>query len=454
MKIAIIGAAGVRTPIIVRSIINRQEKLNLDVLMLMDNDKEHLDIIGSLIDQIVLAEQPGFKITQTTNAIESLTGADFVITTFRVGGIKQRMIDEKIAIQEGVLAQETTGPVGFAMAMRTIPVLVGYLELMKKVCPNAWLLNFANPSGLLAEVALRKAGWVRMIGICDGPASMQRTAAELLKVNTNDLYMEYFGLNHLGWIRSLVVDGIDILPKVIEILDQVRIEDLPFSNTLIRSLGMIPNEYLYFYYHSRQAVERIIKSGRTRGEQIYELNESFFNDMKNLKDSSNFIAMNERYIDYQRNRWQTYMSIETGKKKAIEFKNEDFQKLAEGGYSGVALDIIEALNGKGKKTLILNILNRGSIKGMADDAVVEIPVVVDSQTIKSKSIGNIPEHCVGLMNQVKSYERLTIDAALEGSYAKALLALTIHPLVQDENLARRLLDKLITANADMFPKLD
>jgi 6-phospho-beta-glucosidase len=452
MKITILGAAGVRTPIIVLSILHRQERLKLDELALMDIDEEHLELIGSLTDSLLKKEDPHFRIQRTSDAHAALLNADFVITTFRVGGIEQRMIDERIAIQEEVLGQETTGPAGFAMAMRSIPVLMSYLEMMKTDCPDAWLLNFANPSGMLAEAVLRKGGWEKAVGICDGPASMQRTAAELLGVRPEELYVDYFGLNHLGWIRSLLLRGKDILPEVIENIDQLPVEDLPFQHDLIQALGMIPNEYLYYYYSSRQAVARIVKAEKTRGEQIHELNEAFFKDLKALYQKSETNAMEDRYIEYQRNRWQTYMSIETGALRSVDFKKEDFQKLAEGGYSGVALDIIEALNGNSSRVLTLNVMNNGSVAGMPDDAVVEVPVVIGPHFLKPLTVGKVPAHCLGLMSQVKAYERLTIEAALEGSYKKALLALILHPLIQDEALALKLLEKLIKANPD-FPKL-
>ncbi len=453
MKITILGSAGVRTPIILRSIIHRQEALQVSELALMDIDHDRMKILGALIDQIIKIDEPSFKVTQTTNAQDALSGADFVITTFRVGGIKQRMIDERIALNEKMLGQETTGAAGFALALRTIPVLMNYVELMKKVCPDAWLLNFANPSGMLTEVILRKTGWTKTVGICDGPSSMQRKAAEILQVEPDLVYMDYFGLNHLGWIRSIICNGIDVLPGLIDLLDTLEIEDLPFSTHLIRTLKMIPNEYLYYYYYAEQAVSRLIKAGKTRGEQLHGLNEAFFDRMRELIKVGDPEKLNDCYIDYQRSRWRTYMSLETGKAREANFKNEDFFKLAEGGYSGVALDIITALQGNTNKVMTLNVTNNESIIGMDADAVVEIPVVVGANLIRPMNIGAIPEHCLGLMNQVKSYERYTIEAALEGSYAKAWLALTIHPLIKDEEVAKRLLDTLIIANAELFPKL-
>lgn len=453
MKICILGGAGVRTPIIVNSMIHRQERLGITELALMDIDGEKLELIGRVIESLVSQQKVNFKITPTTSSREALTGSDFVITTFRVGGMSHRIIDEKVALENHVLGQETTGPGGFAMAMRTIPVLMNYIEEMKEVCPDAWLLNFANPSGLLAEVILRKAGWSRAVGICDGPTSMLNMAAHLLQVTPAELYLDYFGLNHLGWIRSVIMNGEDILPGFLEMIDQFAGKlELPFSTELMQTMKMIPNEYLYFYYSTQEAVKKIIQAEKTRGEQIQELNQKFFEDLKDAR-VDDFASVKAHYIGYQKARWQSYMSIETGRTKSIEMKEEDFDRAAEEGYSGVALDIIETLAQKQHKVFILNVLNQGAIKEFPEDASVEIPVLIGPGYIKPMNVGRIPEHCLGLMSMVKAYERATIDAALEGSYAKALQALSIHPLVRDEKIARNILQRYIAAHADYFPEL-
>jgi len=455
MKITIIGGAGVRTPIIVKSIMLRQESLGLDNLTLLDIDGERLNLIGELIAPIQASKKTKFQIDLTTDPNKALAKADFVMTTFRVGNIEHRVIDEKVPLENHVLGQETTGPGGFAMAMRTIPVLVEYIHLMEQLCPDAWLLNFANPSGLLAEVILRNMGWDRGVGICDGPASMQNIAAGFLGISPDQLYLDYFGLNHLGWIRSVMYQGKDLLPDFLDIISQDPEQfELPFSSETLQSLQMIPNEYLYYYYSSKTAVERILKAEQTRGEQIAELNTKFFKDLKSLAKRKDPSILENRYIEYQKARWETYMTIETGKEtRTLEGKETDFDKMAEQGYSGVALDIIESINQGRNKILILNVLNRGAIEGIAEDASVEIPVVVGSGFIHPLIVGKIPGHCLGLMNQVKAYERLTIEAALDNSYAKALQALTIHPLVQDSNIAKNILDKYIELHGKFFPKL-
>jgi len=456
MKIAILGAAGVRTPLIVQAMALRQEKVGLTDLVLMDIDGERLELIAGLTVPQEAGGQLKFKISRTTDAREALQGADFVITTFRVGGMESRVVDERVALDLGVLGQETTGPGGFAMAMRTIPVLFEYIALMRSVCPNAWLINFANPAGMLAEAVLRGAGWQRAVGICDSPASMGRVAAAVIGAPPEDVYLDYFGLNHLGWIRSIRYQGVDVLPRLMEMARSAGgFPDLPFDMDFLTALGMVPNEYLYYYYHTRQSVQNILSRGKSRGEQITELNSRLFADLRVSRQGEDHEGMLVRYQAYLEERGQTYMTAETGR-AAHSLAGVDpaiADAVASGGYAGVALDLIEALNGERPRQMPLNILNRGAIWGMDAEDVVEIPAFVGKGMIQSMAVGEIPQHCLALMKQVKEFERLTIAAAMECSYSRAVQALTIHPLVADYRLAKQLVDGYRLAHGELFPVL-
>jgi 6-phospho-beta-glucosidase len=454
MKVTIIGAAGVRTPKIIESFLHRQKNIGCDELCLMDIDEERLGLISRLTENLENKNRGNLNISRTTDAKQALIDADFVITTFRVGGIDSRVIDERVALQNGVLGQETTGPGGFAMAMRTIPVLMDYIRMMEDCCPDAWLLNFANPSGMLAESILRVAGWERAVGICDGPSSMRQAAAKLLHAKVDDIFLDYFGLNHLGWIRKILYNGKNVMPLFVEQMENGNIpEELPFSVHTFRSLKMIPNEYNYYFYSSKKSVNLILRAEKSRGEQIAELNHHFFNDLrKNKNDDS---ALSRIYQNYLKERWATYMRTETGNPiEEMKAPAEEVQTQAEEGYAGVALDLIEGLLGIRTRILILNVLNHGAINGMPADSSVELPVFVNSGLIRPMNVGSIPDECLGLMKQVKSYERLTIEAAVEGSLEKALHALTIHPLVADEALAEKLLLEYREAHGANFPRLN
>lgn len=455
MKITILGGAGVRTPSIIQAFSRRQDNIGVDELCLMDINQERLGLIGCITEELEKSGKIHFRVSRTVDAQEALDNADFVITTFRVGDIESRIIDEKIALENGILGQETTGAGGFSMALRTIPVLGNYITMMKKLCPEAWLINFANPSGILTEFIHQKSDWQRAVGICDGPESMRHFAGHLLDVDYHEIYLDYFGLNHLGWVRKVFYQGNDLLPSILKNIKGSPIyKELPFDDAIYQSLGMIPNEYNYYYYYAKKAVNNIRKAEQSRGEQIKELNDLLFKDLKVIR--GNYGELTRRYSKYQLDRWETYMKAETGKFTEIndaQFDQINVDEQNEEGYSGVALDLIEGLIGKKPQVIILNIQNEGAIDGIDPNAVVEIPAYVGKDLIRPMNVGKIPAHCLGLMNQVKNYEQLTIEAAVKSSYKDAVSALTFHPLIADHELAKRLVDCYGMAHGDYYPKL-
>ena len=432
MKLAVIGAAGVRTPLIVKECYKKAESLNLSELVLMDIDGNRLDQIEKVTQSLLDGETAKIKRTITTDPAAALEGADYVITTFRAGGIESRVIDERVPLSLGVLGQETTGAGGFGMAIRSIPVLLGYIDLMREYCPEAWLINFANPSGMMAEAAITAGKWKRTIGICDAPSEVQRVVSNWFHIPESEIYIDYFGLNHLGWVRKIQIGGQDVLPRIIADLENLPIKELlPFSVNLIKSLQMIPNEYLYYFYYSKNAVQNILRSEHTRGEEILDQNTKLFADIQRIQSSPE--KLKERYTKYLEVRRSHYMENETG--KAPGNTNEPITLELQGGYADVALRLIRSLEKGEKQIHIVNTLNQGAIHGMPKDCVVEIPCVVGKDFIQPCTVGEIPLDCLGLIARVKSYEQLTIQAAVEGSESKAIQALTLHPLVADEKIA-------------------
>ncbi len=455
MKLAIIGAGGVRTPLLVQSILKRQERLGITELRLMDIDAERLSLIGELTSSIEHSPGTKFHITRTIDPVLALSSADFVITTFRVGGIESRVIDERVPLRHGILGQETTGPGGFAMGMRSIPALLDYVRLMHEVCPNAWLINFANPAGMLTEAVVRYASWSRIVGICDGPSSMHELIAAVLGASLKDVQLDYFGLNHLGWIRRVTYQDQDRLAELINLVSSLgTVPGLPFDASLITSLGMLPNEYCYYYYYNQQAVNNILQAGECRGEQVARENLELFATLRHLHQVQDLAGMQAAYHTYLDLRGSTYMLKETGKAHDLSFIDPQvLASIGDEGYAGVALNLIEALVGTQPATQILNVANQGAIPGLEDLDVVEIPVQVSRDQVIPLAAGDMPSHCGGLVQQVKAYEHLTIQAAVERSYSKALLALTIHPLVRDYSLARLILDDYLAQHGSYFPRL-
>jgi 6-phospho-beta-glucosidase len=455
MKITIIGAAGVRTPLIVQSMLKHQDRLGLRELALMDINGERLELIGALTSPVEHSSKTKFSLSRTTDPLLAMEGADFIITTFRVGGIESRIIDERVPLNHGVLGQETTGSGGFAMGIRSIPVLIDYVNKMRRVCPNAWLINFANPAGMLTEAVIRYGNWQRVVGICDGPASMHKVIAGLLETELDEVHLDYFGLNHLGWIKRIIVKNQDRLPYMLRWLKSSGVvPGLPFDSDFITSLCMIPNEYLYYYYYNMQAVSNILNSSECRGEQVAKQNLKLFSDLKERSLIQDFEGMQASYQAYLDKRSSTYMVKETGKSHDISMlDSKTIETTLDEGYAGVALNLIEALVGDKPGVQILNIANHGAIPSMEEQDVVEIPALVSHDQIQPMAVNDIPMHCLGLIQQVKHYEHLTIDAAMENSYSKALLALTLHPLVRDFSTAKSILDEYITLHHGYFPTL-
>lgn len=453
MKLTIIGAGGVRTPLLIQSILQRQKSLDLSEVSLLDVDAKQLEMIQNVIRYYTDKTAPVFKLTFTTDTKEALRGASFIITTFRVGNMAARVVDERIALKHNILGQETTGPGGFAMGMRTIPVLLDYIEQMKVLCPDAWLINFANPSGMVSEAAVQKGKWVRTIGICDAPSTMQIVAATFLGVPPQEIYLDYFGLNHLGWIRGIYHSTKNVLPSIMEMIKKgLTLPEMPFSANLITSLGMIPNEYLYYYYYAKKAVKNIKNAEQTRGEQLVQLNQEFYSTLQEISRAGSLEDIFSCYKEYLSHRGETYMESETNKPHSNQDR-ELINQIVPEGYAGVALDVIEGLYSGIAKTLVLNLPNQGAIREMNDADTVEVPAIVSKNWTHPLSVGSIPDQCLGLMKEVKAYEKFTIEAAVEGSFDKALHALTIHPLVQDETIARDILNEYIESHGELFPKL-
>lgn len=448
MKLVIIGAGGFRTPLLLKALHQKFLDLGISQIVLYDTDQERQKLVNNLIAYAIPDEIMQNNIRISGNARDALRGADFVITTFRAGGMEGRILDERIPLKYGILGQETTGPGGFSMAMRSIPVMLDYVELMRQVCPDAWIINFANPSGLMTEAVLKLGKWDKVIGICDGPESVRLFAAGMMGVDEAAVKLDYFGLNHLGWVRKVLINGMDILPDFISQLeDQSRMPGLPFSGWLLRTLEMIPNEYLYYYYYRSTAVNSILQEEKTRGEYLHAQNTRLEKALVKLQSENRFADMWETYWEYLNERSHTYMQYASDKPRQ-ETKEEEHL-----GYANVAYRVIHGLI-SGKVNTLVNVQNQGAVSGMNDDDVVEIPVLLSAGQITRSQIGAIPEHALALMQQVKRYELSVIDAIKEHSYSKCLQALAFHPLIMDEALARKILDDYVKAFRDQYPVLE
>lgn len=442
MKIAVIGGAGVRTVIFINGLLSRYKKLNIDKVVLYDIDEEKQQVIGKLCTHVINRKKEELRLEIAKNPAEAITGVDYIVTTLRVGGDHSRVIDETIALEEGVIGQETTGAGGFSMAARTIPVLLEYCELIRVYAPNAWIFNFTNPSGLVTQ-ALKNAGYDKIIGICDAPSSTKCRMAKALGVGERDLYVEFFGLNHLSWIRSVKSEGKEILQSLLQddgFLKEVQ-EFSMFDPDLLRLIGFLPNEYLYYYYHREKALENIRKSGETRGQSIETVNGNMMDELKAFDMEGNPEGALQIFLFYMAVRENSYMRIETGNDKREEIKKGSLEVPDGMGYAGVMLDCIEGLQSDEGRSLVLSVENNGCIKGLSDKDVIEVTCKVSRKGICPVSIEEVPESCGLLIRLIKMYEKLTIEAIRTKSKETAMLALTFHPLINSYSLAKRLVER-------------
>ena len=409
MKLAVIGAGSTYTPELAFELIG-DDAPDITTITLQDIDAPRLRVVGGFVERILHHHGSPIAVEQTTDLDDALRGAAFVITQVRVGGQSARYLDETIPLKFDCIGQETTGAGGFAMALRAVPVLTEIAERMQVVAPDAWLVNFANPAGLVAEAIMRTGA--RAVGLCNLPLTYERGLASAFGAGTT---LDYFGLNHLSWVRAVIdPNGEDRLPQVLASFP----EQGDFPRALVETIGLLPCYYLRYYYRT-SAVLAEQKSQPTRAEEVMEIER----------------ATLAKYADH-----------------ALVERPPELSQRGGAWYNTAAVNFIRAVTRDSGQRQVLNVRNDGTLPGLPDDATVEVPCVVNAGGAVPLPVDPPPEHARGLMEAVKAYERLTIDAALAGSRRTALQALLAHPLVHDHDIAAPLLDELLAAHPQYLPR--
>ncbi|MGI6632744.1 MAG: 6-phospho-beta-glucosidase [Bacillota bacterium] len=435
LRVSILGGGSAYTPGLVEGFIRLKDRIPLEQLVLMDIDAEKLTTVGTMVKYMLETEMPDVRVELTQSRAEAIQDMDFILCQIRVGGLKARHLDESIPAEMGLVGQETTGPGGFSMALRTIPVMVEIAQDIEHYNPGAWLINYTNPTGLVAE-AIKKTCNIKEISICDQPMVIQEFLASFVGVSPESLFIDYFGLNHLGFARRVLLRGNDILPVLRQtiqeaptmdvegLIDPDAMEDpknrMELKNTLriFRETGLLPSPYLQYYYFTEEILKYQKETGKTRAEQVMELESSILAE---------------------------YEEVTAGRK--------DF-KLRRGGkwHADMMIGLVGAIANDSRSVYIANVPNRGSMPELPYEKIVEVPAVIDASGAHPLAVGKMPTGVRGLVQAVAAYEELTVEAALTGSRRDALEALTVHPLVSSRELARQLLDAYLKAHEQYLPQ--
>ena len=418
MKIAVIGGGSTYTPELIEGFARRGDVLSGVELVLHDIAADRLAVVGGLASRILAAQGSSHRLVTTTSLDEAVDAADAVLVQLRVGGQQARLIDETLPGRFGLLGQETTGPGGFAKALRTVPVVLNIAEVVaERAQSDAWIVDFTNPVGIVTRALLDQD--YRALGLCNVAIGFQRRLAARFGVAADQVQLDHVGLNHLSWIRQVRVDGVDRMP---DLLDTPAAEELAEAirvpADLLRTLGAIPSYYLHYFYCTDRAIAEQA-SGPHRAEEVLQIERTL-------------LAM---YAD-----------------PALDHKPALLEQRGGAYYSEAAAALVTSLLTGDRAHHYVNVRNNGSVAGLPDDAVVEVPATVDRAGAHPVPIAPLAPELLGLVQAVTAYEVLTIQAARTGDRRVAVRALLANPLVRQWDRAVPLLDALLEANRPHLPQ--
>jgi 6-phospho-beta-glucosidase len=448
MKLAVLGGGGVRMPAFIRGVLSRPAVF--DEICLFEPDGLRRETIGRLAVELAgPLGQPGV-VRVTPDVEEAFSGTDFVFSAIRVGGDSGRVIDEDVALRRGLVGQETTGPGGCAMALRTIPVVLGYCDLLARYAPGAVLINFTNPAGLITQ-AISQHSRVRAVGVCDTPSGTVDRLAQFLQADRGEIAFSYSGLNHLGWISSFTVGGEEQIGALLERYPELQRFDhrfAPFAPALVRMLRAIPTEYLYYFYEPQRYVDAVARAGASRGVSVRRLNAELMAGIAKAFETGDV-----------HDAWSTYwalMGIRHDSYMRADMDGDAMPRAPDGppasgritpagadahGYERIALQVIDGLTGRQTGEVIINTRNGDTVGFLDPDDVIETPAHVHSGGIAPVAAGEFPGPVQGLITSVKEYERGVVRAAVTGDAELAALALALHPLVPGVTVAKEMMSE-------------
>ncbi|MBR2891680.1 MAG: 6-phospho-beta-glucosidase [Bacilli bacterium] len=421
MKICIIGAGSTYTPELIEGLIAKKDTLPVTELYLMDIDERKLNIVGGLAKRMIEHANINCKVVLSMDYEESLTGAEFVLAQIRVGKLPARKLDETIPLKYNLIGQETCGMGGMFKGFRTIPVMLKIVKLMEKCCPNAWLINFSNPSGLIAQALLNHTN-VKMMGLCNVPINMIDGIKR--RLNLPNAQVEYIGLNHFTYVTSIVDNGHDYLNEALEAgVNSEAMKNIPasgFTAEQIKAIGGIPSSYLEYYYLHDSKLEKLKKAEKTRAQVCMELEEQL---------------------------------LELYSQPSLYVKPEQLSKRGGARYSEVAVSLVNAIYNDLQEVHVVNVLNNGALDFLEDNDAIEIQAVIGkdgAKPIKATHVNS--DHIKEYIQAIKCYERHAVKAAITGDKEEAIKAMIMNPLMNDLNTSLACFDEMLEAHKAYLPQ--
>jgi len=431
VKIVTIGGGSSYTPELMEGFIKRYEELPIKEIWLVDIEegKEKLEIVGALAQRMWDATPYKVKVHLTLNRREALKEADFVTTQFRVGLLEARIKDERIPSLHGMLGQETNGAGGIMKAFRTIPVIEEIIEDMRELCPNAWLINFTNPSGIITEAAIKHFGWKKCIGLCNVPVISMMMEPKLLGKQRDELTYRFAGLNHFHWHKVFDKEGNDVTAELIAHINEpnggtpVNIYPAPFSLDMLYSMNLLPCGYHRYYYEEQEMLEHSMKEfdieGGTRAEQVYAIETSLF----------------DLYRDPE-----------------LHEKPAQLEKRGGAYYSTAACECISAIYNNKRIHMVVSTRNNGSISCLEPSSIVEVSSIISARGAEPIAWGDMRPAEKGWLQMMKAMEECVIESAITGDYGLALQAFTLNPLIRSGKEGKQVLDEMLVAHERYLPQ--
>ena len=421
MKICIIGAGSTYTPELIEGLINKKDTLPVTELYLMDIDERKLNIVGGLAKRMIEHAEIPCKVVLSMDYEESLTGAEFVLAQIRVGKLPARKLDETIPLKYNLIGQETCGMGGMFKGFRTIPVMMKIVKLMEKCCPNAWLINFSNPSGLIAQALLNYTN-VKMMGLCNVPINMIDGIKR--RLNLPNANVEYIGLNHFTYVTSIEDNGKDYLNEALEAgVNSEAMKNIPvsgFTSEQIKAIGAIPSSYLEYYYLNDSKLEKLKKAERTRAEVCMELEEQL---------------------------------LELYSQPTLYVKPEQLSKRGGARYSEVAVSLVNAIYNDLQEVHVVNVLNNGALDFLEDNDAIEIQAVIGKDGAKPIKATHVKsDHIKEYIQAIKCYERHAVKAAITGDREEAIKAMIMNPLMNNLNSSLACFEEMLEAHKEHLPQ--